>query len=337
MPKGDHTVPRQNNLTFSQAVEGLIRFKTAAGLSPNTLRNYRNSFAKLADFLGTDRPLAEIDRDTLLAFFEYLQKEYETEPAGIARRGKMRLSPKSILNIHTDLSALWAWAAAEGYAPANIVRTIQPPHAQAPVIETFTQADVELLLMACDRARAWKTAPHIRAARFMAVRDRAIILTLLDCGLRASELCGVCLEDLNMGASSLLVLGKGRKEREVFFGKRTGRALWKLATERVGEGAGEKDPLFVVGAGELTRPLSRSVLHHLLKRIGARAGVPNVYPHRFRHTFAINYMRNGGDLFTLQAMLGHSDLEMVRRYARIAQVDVAQAQQKASPVDNWRL
>ena len=206
-------MPRQNHLTLSQAVEGLIRFKTAAGLSPNTLRNYRNSFAKLADFLGEDRPLAEIDRDTLLAFFGYLQKDYETEPAGIAPRGKMRLSPKSILNIHTDLSALWAWATAEGYAPANIVRTIQPPNAQAPVIETFTQAEVELLLMACDRSRGWKTAPHIRAARFMAVRDRAIILTLLDCGLRASELCGVCLEDLNMSAASLLVLGKGRKER----------------------------------------------------------------------------------------------------------------------------
>ena len=57
MPKGDHTVPRQVQLTLSQAIEGLIRFKTAAGLSPNTLRNYRTSFAKLAEFLGEDRDL----------------------------------------------------------------------------------------------------------------------------------------------------------------------------------------------------------------------------------------------------------------------------------------
>ena len=94
--------------------------------------------------------------------------------------------------------------------------------------------------------------------------------------MRASELCGIKFGDVNLTTNSIKVLGKGQKERLVYFGKRTSKALWKLLTPRL------KDPnpdalVFMVGPDDL-RPLTRDVLRRLLVRIGERAGVADVYP-----------------------------------------------------------
>ena len=88
---------------------------------------------------------------------------------------------------------------------------------------------------------------------------------------------------------------------------------------------------------EINSPISTQDVLQLVKRLGENAGVINVYPHRFRHTFAIEFLRNGGNVFELQQLLGHSDLEMSRRYAQIAQIDLETSARKASPADRWRL
>lgn len=322
------------NLKLSQAVEGVLFYKRASGKSANTLADYRNGYAKLALYLTDNPPFASITRDQLVGFFAWLRDDYISRPGGAVKRPPIKLSAKSILNVHTALSSLWTWAVEENIVKANPLRSIAPPKVAETVVETLTREQVEHLLEACERNRY--RSGQTTAERPTGDRDRAIVLTLLDSGLRAQELCDIKVGDANLAGNSIKVKGKGNKERIVYVGKRTAKAIWKYLLPRI-ETMKPEDRLFLVSYPSDPGPMDRKVLLHLLKRIGERAGVPNVYPHRFRHSFAITYLRNGGDVFTLQSLLGHSDLAMVRRYARIAQMDCERVHQTASPVDCWKL
>lgn len=331
------------NITLRQAIAGFIHYQTAAGRSLYTLRNYRTSFAKLQTYLAEhqepggaqDPPLDAITRAQLIDFLAWLRDDYISKPAGIAPRPAAHLAPKTILNIHADLSALWRWAVDEGFLAANLLRTIEPPDPTETTVDPFTQAELEAMLAVCDQKKTWK-AVGAQQLGPIADRDRCILLLLIDTGVRASELCNLRIADIDMTRNRLTIRhGKGDKDRFVQFGKRAAKALWRYLTPRLP--TDPDDYLIVVGPKDDQRPMDRRALGLQIARIGDRAGVANVYPHRFRHTFAITYLRNGGDLFTLQALLGHSDLAMVRRYARIAQTDIARAHAKASPADNWRL
>ncbi len=116
-------------------------------------------------------------------------------------------------------------------------------------------------------------------------------------------------------------------------GKTTRKAVWRYLVDR----DDPNDPDAPVFLDQHVRHFNPGSLRQLIKDIADRAGVKDAYPHIFRHTFAITYLRSGGDIFTLQSLLGHSSLEMVRHYAQIAEIDIAQAHHKASPADNWRL
>ena len=170
-------------------------------------------------------------------------------------------------------------------------------------------------------------------------RDQALILVLVDTGLRALELCSLKVVDVELKRGKVEVKhgveggAKGGKGRMVYLGKVPRRALWRYLAERE-DGEDPNASLFTVTGDRKFKPDS---LRLLIKRIAERAGVKNAYPHKFRHTFAITYLRSGGDIFTLQEMLGHGSLDMVRHYAKVAHVDVEQAHRKASPADNWRM
>lgn len=192
------------------------------------------------------------------------------------------------------------------------------------------------LLLACERTAEWngekRSGPTtLRATR---VRDRAIVLMLLDTGCRASELCDLLVGDVDIKTGATQIRrGKGDKGRTVYLGNLAREVLWRYVSKR--KDARPGDPLFETSKRQA---LDRNALRKMLQTAGQRAGiVERVTPHRLRHTFAINYLRNGGDVYTLQRLLGHSGMEMVRRYLALAETDIAEAHRRASPVDNWRL
>jgi len=320
-------------LTLSQAIEGFLLEKQAQHLSPHTVADYTNAFRKFQAYLVTDVPFAGITADQIRSFLGDLSTP--RAPDGVAKRPTKGLSNKTILNIHTALSALWTWAVAEGIVTQHLLRQIPRPRPEKRAITPFSEEDMKALLANGERSRTY-TRPGKRAcdhAVATALRNRTIILLLLDTGVRASELCGLAIKDADLNNKRILVLGKGNKERALPISPRTAKTLWRyLTTERKDEPVNA--PLFLGSEGD---PLNRDALLKLLIRLGAKAGVQDCHPHRFRHTFAVNFLRNGGNAFELQMALGHTTLQMVQTYLALAQADLDAAHRKASPVENWRL
>jgi integrase/recombinase XerD len=321
-----------HRLTLSQAVDGFLLNLQARHLSPSTIADYTRSLRRLQTFLG-DVVLATITAEQLRRFMVDL--EQPRAPAGVAARPAKPLSKKQCLNIHTGLSAFWTWSVREGYAKTHLMRLIDRPKPEKRAIVPFTKDEIQALVKFCERSRTYtrpgkRESDHTRAT---GVRDQAILLLLVDCGLRASELCDLQIRHLDIKNRRLLAFGKGDKERFIPFSAATGKAIWQyLTAER--RDAPVNEPLFI---GLRGGPLTRSGLLQLCESLGERADVSNCHPHRFRHTFAISFLRNGGDPYALQKLLGHESMEMVRHYLSLANADLTAAHQKASPVSNWRL
>jgi site-specific recombinase XerD len=309
----------RNRITLSQAIEGYFIAAHARRLSRHTLRDYDTTFRRFEAWLDRDPPLCHIDRSHIRAFLNSLQG----------------LSDKTVLNHHTGLAALWTWAVEEGLVDTHIVRRVKRPKPEKRAIIPYTERQVRDMLRACDRSRVYARPGKCPSdhARPTALRDRAILCVLVDSGIRASELCNLRIRDLDLRSEQIRVMGKGNRERLVAIHPRTCQRIWRyLATRDDAD-----DPRAHAFTGHNSGPMSRYTLLRLVNRIGQRAGVPGATVHRFRHTFAVNYLRNGSNVFALRRMLGHTTLEMVDRYLELVQADIQNAHRTASPVGVWRL
>lgn len=167
------------------------------------------------------------------------------------------------------------------------------------------------------------------SSKFLASRNRAMILIFLDSGISLSELTNMTVNDVMTETGYIKVLGKANKERVVRIGKTTRKALWKYLIYR------PSNTTIELWLSEKGKPLHSSGVQSLIKRLKQRARVNgNGSTHRFRHTFALNFLRADRNVFNLQYLLGHSDLDMVRRYtSTLCMEDALKAYEKASPVD----
>ncbi len=322
-------------LRLSQAIEGFFLEARARQLSPNTISDYRNTCNKLKAWLNDNPYMHEIETDSIEEFLAHLGSTPQISRSPISRKAKP-LSKKSLLNVHTGLSALWTWALREGVVTEQIIREIPRPKPETRAIIPLTRDEVAALLNACRATKGYfQKGTWCTNARPTEQRDQAIIRTLVDTGLRASELCDLKIADFDMPNHRLKAFGKGSKERVLTIGDRTTKAIWLYLTKDRPADINADEPLFVNDDGDDC--LTRRALGLLLERLGERAGVLDVHPHRLRHTFAITFLRNDGDIYSLQMMLGHSTLDMVKKYLAIAQTDVEKAHRKASPIDNWKV
>ena len=266
-------------------------------LSPNTMQDYRITYRRMINHFGEQYPVNKITSQQVQAFLQ-------TIPG----------SRKNKLNAYIAMGSLWTWLVKEGIASEHLMHRVEKPKFTKTVIEPFADEEIRRLLESEGKRP---------------VRDRAMLLVMLDTGMRVSELCGLRTNDIS--GTMLRVIGKGDKERMLPVSADT----WMIVADYLKEPRkGRTKYIFETMAGT---QYERTALGHHLRRIGARAGVEGCHPHRFRHTFAINFLRNGGNMYVLQELLGHTTLAMVKTYLRIAERDLVLAHAKASPVVNMNL
>jgi len=226
-------------------------------------------------------------------------------------------SNATVNHYYRVLRRFFAWLVEETLIADNPVSHLKPPKVEKNVVQALTNTEIDALLDQC----SGKTGIDIR--------DRAILSVFFDTGLRVSELAGLLLHDLDLDTGSLLVRnGKGGKQRIVRIGAKAQKALWRYITIHR---RSDSEHLFI---NRLSEPLGLVGVKALINRLGRKAGV-KVHPHKIRHTFAISFLRAGGDVFSLQYLLGHSTLQMTQRYLQSLNAnDAANAHKKFSPLDN---
>ena len=229
----------------------------------------------------------------------------ERERNGSIRGGK--LSSRTVQAHIRAIKVFLRWCireeGVEEYVTERTANRIQLPLVEKRVVGIFTEEEVDRLFKACMREISTE----------LLYRDGVNLSLLLDCGSRAAEICGLTLDKVHVearGGSWVEVEGKGRKSREVGLGVEASKRLFKYISRYRKSDRNERH----VFVGYTGKPFNTNTAAQLIERLAGWAGVEKAYMHKFRHTFAVNYLRAGGNLFDLQRCLGHESTATMELY-----------------------
>lgn len=284
---------------IAPTVTDFISERKSRGLSRRTIQYYQSELGYFRAWLD-QRNIKRLDEIGAGTIREYL-----------TQLGKTR-NPGGIHAMYRALRALYNWLKFEFDWPSPMVK-VRPPKIVIVPLPGVSLDNVELM------------------TKGAGLRDKALLLTLLDTGARASEVINMNISDLDWSSGAIIIRkGKGGKYRTVYLGQKARRAVRAYLRSR--EGADDHSPLFCTSDRER---LTLSALRDMIRR---RAIDNQVTPvpciHDFRRACALQLHRNGEDILTISRYLGHSTIEVTRRYIDLNDHDLREAHMRSGPVDH---
>ena len=266
-------------------------------LSPHTVAAYRGDLRQFVEWLARRRvtALGGIDRLVLRRYVAFL------DARGFARR--------SIARKISAIRSMLAWAVVHELVEANAAEDVPVPK---------LDRTLPKVMRAGDAARLCELPPEDEP---VGLRDRAILELLYGSGLRVAELCGLDVDDVDLSAARVRVMGKGRKQRQVPMSEPARRAVEAYVTGaragllRPGTPPAARHALFLNSRGGRLGP--RSVRSMLARYLSAEGAAP-VGPHALRHSFATHLLDGGADLRVVQELLGHASLATSQIYTHVS-------------------
>ena len=294
----------------------------AEGKSPKTISGYDDflkTFARYAIGTYNKCDLTVFDVQIIRKYILFLQKRPKISNGH--ELPNTCLSPFTIQDNVRALKAFSTWLNTDGYTEENRLKNLKIPKAPKTMITVLTKDEINSII------------DSIKRSSLIGARNYAIFSLDLDSGLRESELAGILLNNVDLNNGFIKVMGKGQKERIVPIGKQTRMVLFSyINKERMELNSHDSNFLFL---SSRSTPITANAIKLMFSRLAKTSGVRRLHCHLCRHTFATNYLLNGGDIFSLKEILGHTTFEMVNRYLHFTNSQITQQHHKYSPMDKF--
>jgi len=292
------------------------------GLAHNTALAYRTDLVDFDSFCReTGASLAQATPETVGRYLKHLSESRNLAIASILRHVACL---KTFYKFDLARCARIAAQKGEKFERQDPTKLLETPHQWKRLPDVLGRDQMNALLNAVDGEHK------------LALRDKAILEVFYACGLRASELADLSMDDLHFDLGIIRVVGKGGKERIIPIGGPAVQALQEYLTVLRPQLVAVKTQRAKAHAGRvfLSRsggPVTRVVMWQLVRRMAVRAGIRAIHPHTLRHTFATHLLSGGADLRVVQELLGHSNVATTQVYTHVDADRMKQVHRKHHP------